>query len=158
MSVMRGLTLTQKEQGRLKTLNLILEGGLNMVEAAGILGLSERHTWRILSFYRREGAAGLAHGNRGREPANRISEAKRQQVVTLARTRYNGFNHTHLTEMLAEREGVILARSTTCSILVEAGIPSPKRRRPPRHRCRRQRMPREGVLVQMDTFSHYDFR
>ena len=53
MSVMmKGLTLTQKEQARAMTLNLVLEGGLGVVEAAGILGLSERHTWRILSAIR----------------------------------------------------------------------------------------------------------
>jgi transposase len=151
---MRGLTLTQKEQARVMTLNLVLEGGLRVAEAAGIMGLSERHTWRVLSAYRMEGAAALTHGNRGREPANRISEEVRQQVVALARTRYTGFNHTHLTELLAEREEVILARSTTRGILIEAGMPSPKRRRPPRHRCRRERMPREGVLVQMDGSYH----
>src|SRR4030042_166396 len=142
MSVMRRLTMTQKEQARVMTLNLVLEGGLGVAGAAGIMGLSERHTWRILSAYRQEGAAALTHGNRGREPANRISEEVRQQVVELARTRYAGFNHTHLTELLAEREEVVLARSTTRGILIEAGMPSPKRRRPPRNRCRRGGMPR----------------
>ncbi len=75
-------------------------------------------------------------------------------MITFARTRYAGFNHTHLTELLAEREGVTLARSTIRSILVGAGLPSPRQRRPPRHRCRRERMPREGILVQMDGSYH----
>jgi transposase len=154
MSVMRGLTLTEQEQGRLQVLNLVLEGGMGVKEAAGILGLSERHTWRIVGAYWREGALALAHGNRGRQPANRISEATRQQVIALARTRYAGFNHTHLTELLAERDGMTLARSTVRSILVGAGLPSPRRRRPPRHRCRRERVPREGVLVQIDGSYH----
>lgn len=151
---MKGLILIQKEQARAMTLNLVLEGGLGVTEAAGILGLSERHTWRILSAYRTEGVAALSHGNRGRESANRISEEVRQEVVELAQTRYAGFNHTHLTEMLAEREGVTLARSTTRNILVKAGMPSPRRRRMPRHRCRRERMSREGILVQMDGSYH----
>lgn len=151
---MRGLTLTQEEQARLMTLNLVLEGGLGVTEAASILGMSERHTFRVLAAYRREGAVALTHGNRGREPVNRTSETICQQVITLARTRYAGFNHTHLTELLGEREGVVLARSTVRGILLEAGIPSPKRRRPPRHRCRRERMPREGVLVQIDGSYH----
>ena len=47
-----------------------------------------------------------------------------------------------------------MARSTTRKILTEAGISSPKRRRPPQHRCRRERMQREGVLVQMDGSYH----
>jgi len=154
MSVMRGLTLTEAEQGRLQVLNLVLQGGIGVQGAAGILGLSERHVWRILSAYRRGGAGLLAHGNRGRPPANRVSEAVRQQVITLTRTKYVGFNHTHLAELLAERDGVALARSTIRGILVGAGLPSPRHRRPPRHRCRRERMPQEGVLLQMDGSYH----
>jgi len=75
-------------------------------------------------------------------------------VITLARTKYVGFNHTHLTEMLAEREGVMLSRSTVRNILVKAGLTSPRRRRPPRYRYRRVRMPREGMLIQMDGSDH----
>jgi hypothetical protein len=32
-------------------------------EAAYVLGLSERHTWRILSEYSKDDAADLIHGN-----------------------------------------------------------------------------------------------
>ncbi|MDD5083137.1 MAG: ISNCY family transposase [Dehalococcoidales bacterium] len=149
-----GLTLTEAEQGRLQVLNLVLQGGMGARGAAGILGLSERHVWRVLSAYRRGGAEVLAHGNRGQPPANRISEEVRQQVIELAQTKYRGFNHTHLTELLAEREGVALARSTVRGILVGAGLPSPRHRRPPRHRCRRERMPQEGVLLQLDGSYH----
>lgn len=154
MSVMGGLTLTQEEQGRLRVLNLVLEGHIGVGEAVQVLGVSERHTWRILAAYRKEGAAALAHGNRGRRPANITPEEIRDQVITLASTRYAGFNHTHLTELLAEREGVTLARSTVRQILVGAGIASPRHRRPPRHRCRRERMSQEGMLLQMDGSYH----
>ncbi len=154
MSVMRGLTMTQQEQGRLQTLNLVLEGRMGVAEAACVLGLSDRHAWRILAAYRREGVAALAHGNRGCRPANATSEETRQRVITLAGTRYAGINHTHLTELLAEREEVTLARSTVRNILVGAGLASPRHRRPPRHRCRRERMPQEGVLVQIDGSYH----
>ncbi|MFH1140563.1 MAG: ISNCY family transposase, partial [Chloroflexota bacterium] len=65
-----------------------------------------------------------------------------------------GINHTHLSELLAEREGVALSRSTVRRLLVGAGLPSPRHRRPPRHRMRRQRMPQEGMLLQMDGSHH----
>jgi transposase len=151
---MRGLTLTQQEQARLQTLNLVLEGRIVVEEAAHILGLSERHTWRVLASYRKDGVMAMAHGNRGRQPLNTTSEEIRQRVITLASTRYAGFNHTHLTELLVEREGITLARSTVRRLLVEVGIPSPRHRRPPRHRCRRERMPQEGMLVQIDGSHH----
>ncbi len=151
---MEGLTLTQKEQGRLQTLNMVLEGWMGVREAAYILGLSERHAWRILAAYRRHGAKALSHGNRGSRPVNTTSPMVQEKVVDLARERYQGVNHTHLTELLAEREGVVLSRSTVRRLLVEAGLPSPRHRRSPRHRCRRVRMPQEGMLLQVDGSHH----
>ena len=151
---MKGLTLTQKEQARLQVLNGILEGQISVDEAAEVLGVSERHVWRILAEYRKEGAAALAHGNRGRRANNSIPEEARTQVVALARTRYARVNHTHLTELLAEREEIVLGRSTVRRILVGAGMASPRRRRPPLHRVRRQRMSQEGMLVQVDGSVH----
>jgi hypothetical protein len=87
-----------------------------------LLGVSERHTWRILAAYREEGAAVLAHGNRDRLPPNATSATGAgTQVIALARERYQGVNRTHLTELLAEREGVVLSRSTVRRLLVGLG-------------------------------------
>ena len=151
---MEGLTLSAKEQSRLHVLNGVLEQRWSMREAAPLLGVSERQGWRLLVAYRREGARGLVHKNRGRVAANSTPEAIRQQVVVLTRERYQGINHTHLTELLAEREGVVLSRPTVRRILVRAGLASPRHRRPPQHRCRRQRMPQEGMLLQLDGSHH----
>lgn len=151
---MKGLTLNQKEQARLETLNRMLEGQLRVNEAAMVLGVSERHAWRMLAAYRREGAAAVAHGNRGRRPANATAEDVREQVIELARRRYVGVNHTHLTELLVEREGLSLGRTTVRNILMSVGMVSPRRRRPPRHRVRRRRLPQEGMLVQIDGSVH----
>jgi len=87
-------------------------------------------------------------------PPNATPAATRQRVVALAQERYRGVNHTHLAELLVERQGVVLSRPTVRRLLVGAGLPSPRHRRPPRHRCRRQRMPQEGMLVQMDGSHH----
>lgn len=151
---MKGLTLNQKEQARLETLNRALEGKLRVNEVAIVLGVSERHAWRMLAAYQREGATAVAHGNRGRRPANATAEEIRQQVIDLAQTRYVGVNHTHLTELLAEREGIVLSRSSVRNILTSVGMESPRRRRPPRHRIRRARLPQEGMLVQIDGSIH----
>ena len=123
-------------------------------QAATLIGVSPRHTRRILADYRRNGAASLAHGLRGRKPANAIPEATRSAVVHLAGTIYKGANHTHLAELLSEREGIDMGRTTLRRILTGADLDSPRRRRPPKHRVRRQRMPREGILVQLDGSHH----
>ena len=125
-----------------------------MDQAAEVLGVTERHAWRILAAYRREGAAALAHGSKGRRPPNAVSDELAEAVVNLARTHYPGANHTHLTDLLREREGIDLGRQTVRRILTRAGLPRPRRRRPPKHRGQGERMPRAGVLVQVDDSHH----
>ena len=151
---MEGLTLSTKEQNRLHILNGVMERFWTMKEAAPLLGVSERQGWRLLVAYRKEGARGLVHKNRGRVPSNATPKTIQQQVAALAQGRYGGINHTQLTELLAEREGVTLSRPTVRRLLVRAGLTSPRHRRPPRHRCRRQRMPQEGMLLQLDGSHH----
>jgi transposase len=151
---MEGLTLTTKEQNRLQTLNGVLEKHWPMREAAELMGVSERQGWRILSAYRKEGAAALAHGNRGRTPANTTPLIIRQQVVDMVKERYSGVNHTHLAELLSEREEITISRSTLRRILTGAGLSSPRRGHSVRHRYRRQRMPQEGMLLQLDGSPH----
>ena len=81
----------------------------------------------------------MAHGNGGRKPPTTTARAVQERVRELAKGVYAGLNHTHLTEMLAEREGIGLSRSTMRRILLAGGgIRSPRRRRDPKHRSRRQ--------------------
>ena len=108
----------------------------------------------MLAAYRSEGAAALAHGNRGRRPHNAIPPAQAAAVVELATQRYQGANHTDFTELLSEREGIDLSRPTVRRILIKAGIGSPRSRRSPQHRFRLQRMPQAGMLVQLDGSHH----
>ena len=64
---------------------------------------------RLLAAYRKEGAAALVHGNRGRKPHNALHEGVKRQVVELAQSTYIGCNNQHFTELLAEREGIALS-------------------------------------------------
>ena len=146
--------MTPKEQSRLQVLNSLAEEHMTLDQAAELMGVTYRHTRRILVAYRERGAAALAHGHRGCRPVNATPEALVAEVAHLARTRYAGVNHTHLAELLGEREGIHMGRTTLRRVLLAAGLSSPRRRRPPKHRVRRQRMPREGMLIQMDGSYH----
>jgi transposase len=123
-------------------------------DAARLLGVSFRHLRRLLAKVRQAGPAALAHSNRGRASPRRLAEAIRTQVLTLARTRYAGANDHHFTELLREHEGLSLSRPTVQRMLRKAGIGSPRTRRAPKHRRRRERMPQAGLLVQMDGSDH----
>ena len=146
--------MNQQEQARIQVLNSVLEYQLPIAQAAEIMGVSERHTKRLLAAYRKVGPVALAHGNRGRRPHNAIPEVAAAAVVKLASNGYAGANHTHLTELLREREGIDLSRPTVRRILTKAGIGSPRSRRSQQHRFRRRRMPQEGMLVQVDGSNH----
>jgi transposase len=148
------VTLNKKEQKRLMVLNQIIAGKIKGREGAVISGLSLRHVRRLLAAYRKEGAAALAHGNRGRKPQHALDDELREHVIELGQTKYAGFNHLHLTELLGEREGVVLSRSTVRRVLLGAGIKSPRKRRPPKHRSRRERYPQRGMLLQIDGSDH----
>ena len=142
--------MNQKEQARISVLNSVLEYQLPIAQAAEVLGVSPGHARRMLAAYRENAVAALAHVNRGHRPHNATSPA----VVELATHRYEGANHTHLTELLKEREGIDLSRPTVRRILTKAGIGSPRSRRSPQHSFRRQRMPQAGILLQLDGSHH----
>jgi hypothetical protein len=148
------VTLNNKEQKRLMVLNEVMAGRVTGSEAARVLGLSLRQTRRLLATYRQAGAAGLAHGNRGREPANKVDPAVVKAVIGLAGSEYVDYNDSHFREELAERHGILLSVPTVRRLRREAGLGSPRKRRTPRHRRRRQRYPQAGMLLQADGSKH----
>ena len=151
---MKDVTLNQREQARLQVLNNVLEFQLPRAQAAEILGISERQLRRVLAASRRDGAASLVHGNRGRKPRHSVTGEVAAAVVNLASEKYAGFNHSHLSEVLAQREGIHLSRQTVSRLLNRSGLFSARQHRPPKHRVRRERMPQEGMLVQIDGSHH----
>lgn len=148
------LTLTMKEQQRSEVVSRWLAGVLTTDEAVALLGTSERTAWRLRAAMVREGAAGLAHGNRGRASPRRLPAEVRARICELARTTYRGYNDSHLAEALAEDEGIAISRAALRRLLRAEGIASPRRRRAPRYRSRRERMAQAGLLVQVDGSRH----
>ena len=152
--MIEGVTLTKKEQQRLIVLNQVMAGELSKKQAAKVLGLSVRQVKRLVARYRKEGARALAHGNRGRMPKHALDEGMKEEVAVLAGTTYAGVNTQHFTELLAEREEIVISRSAVRRILLGVGLTSPRKRRPPKHRSRRERWSQEGMLLQIDGSRH----
>ena len=148
------LTLRAKEQQRIEVVSHWLAGIVTTAEAVGLLGCSERTAWRLRAAVLRDGAAGLVHGNRGRPSAHRLPEGTADRIVGLATTVYRGFNDSHLTEVLAEEEGIAISRPALRRLLRSRGVASPRRRRAARYRSRRERMAQAGLLVQVDGSRH----
>ncbi len=152
-----GLNLRPKDERRIEVLIRVGTGLLGVPEAARLLGVSERRVRRLLKAYGAEGPRGIVHGNRGRRPAHAVPDELQERICGLAREKYAGVNYTHLAELLSDREGIVIPRSTLSDLLREAGISSPRpQKRRARHRSRRERYPHEGMLVQIDA-SHHDW-
>lgn len=152
---MDDITLTPEEQRRGAILAQQAAGMLTIEEAAGLMGVSVRQAWRLRARFLTRGPVVLAHGNRGRPSLRRIDDALRERVVTLAKDeRYAGAGDSHLTELLADHHGIVLSRPTVRRILRDGGVPTPFTRRAPRHRSRRERLPRAGMLLQVDGSRH----
>ena len=151
---MERIAMSSKELVRYRVLGGVLEGQLALQEAAVALGVSPRHARRLLTDLREKGPQGLVHGNRGRPPANRTPDALRQQILSWVEDRYAGFNDTHLTEILAEREAIAIGRETLRGILRAAGHRPKRRRRPKRHHKRRERSATKGLMVLWDGSPH----
>jgi transposase len=145
--------MANTNERRVAVVHAVAQGQLTAPAAATVLGLSERQVRRLVAAYRHAGADALRHGNTGRPPARTIPAPVRQRVMHLAQTTYHGCNYQHLSELLAEREGLVLSRSSVRRILLDAGLTTPE---PPAvaARRRRPRYPQAGMLVQIDASPH----
>ncbi len=144
--------LSKEENARAR--RLATGQGRTNKELAQALGLSVRQVQRLKKALMEEGPAGLAHGNRGVRAAHALCEDVAEQIVSFYRGKYEGLNFSHFHEKLVEIEGMGACRSTVGRVLKAAGYGSPKKRRPPRHRSRRERRQREGAMLQIDGSPH----
>jgi len=146
--------MSQRQWKRLDVVERIGRGMLTMQEAAQVLGLSQRQVRRLRRAVEQRGAKGVVHGNTGRAPQHRVGEPVREQIVELRRKTYAGFNDQHFTEKLCEVEGVTISRASVQRLLRAAGIGPPRRRRPRKHRRRRDRKPQAGLMILWDGSRH----
>lgn len=148
------VTMTNRELKRVGVMERVEAGQMTGVEAAGVLGLSVRQVRRLVKAYRKKGAAGLVHGNRGQVSTRGLAAETRAQIVGLAHGEYQDYNDSHFTDELKEVYGLVVSRSAVRRIRRAAGLGSPRKRRTPKHRLRRERYPMAGMLVQMDGSDH----
>jgi hypothetical protein len=157
METRETITLDARSIRRFEVLADVMEGAITRGQAAGLLGLSERQVQRLLAGLRGErGVTTLVHGNRGRVPANRIDDGRRARLRALLADELTGFNASHVADLLAEEvPELAVSAKTVGRLMVEAGITPPRTRRTrTASHGRRERMPREGMLLQADGSRH----
>ena len=148
------MLMSERQWRVLSLLERLNRGEVTVGEVAASLKRSRRQVQRMRKRLAAGGAAGLTQGNAGRRPKHRTSEEIREQVLMLRRGKYDGFNDQHFTEKLVEVEGLRLSRETVRRILRDAGLGSPRKRRPPKHRQRRERKAQAGQMILWDGSEH----
>ena len=127
-------------------------GELSCLEAAELLGMSERHFRRLRDRYEAEGAEGIIDRRRGRVSHRRAAADKVEWVIEEFATRYYDFTVKHFHEELCRR-GFDLSYTWTKTILQQRGLvrPAPKRSA---HRKKRARRPLPGMMLFQDGSTH----
>jgi len=148
------VTMSQKEFQRVKVIENAVGGRLSVREASRLLQLSERQVQRLKRRYQPDSLAWVQHGNRGQRMPWAVSLPQKQLILRLARSKYQGFNDSHLAEKLRAEENLSLSRETVRRILRAAKPASPQKRRPRQYRCRRIPRPRFGMMVLTDASRH----
>ena len=125
---------------------------LSCLEAAELLGMSERHFRRLRDRYDAEGAEGIIDRRRGRASTRRAPLDRIEWVLEQYRTRYFDFTIKHFHEEL-EKQGFEYGYSWTKTVLQSRGLvrPAPKRSA---HRKKRARKPLPGMMLFQDGSTH----
>lgn len=145
--------LTMREAQRYKVISEVAEWHVRVKGAAEVLGLSERQVYRIKARVGREGPAGVIHKSKGKKSFRWLTEKIRDKIDHLYKTKYKGFNLTHMTEYLNSEERIRVSRESVRQILSGRGSYL-KKRTLPKHRQWREPSFREGQMVQYDTSDH----
>lgn len=149
------LTMSQKEVDRLSILKQVDDKKLTVEEASGIIGLSERQTYRVLKRIRDEGSKGIIHKLRGRKSNRGYPEQLKRKIITLYRKGYSDYGPTLYAEKLVENHKISIDHETIRKWLRENAITTSIRRKRP-HRRKRERRSCYGELLQFDG-SHHDW-
>jgi transposase len=130
-----------------------VSGKILWMQAAEILGISDRHMRRWKRRYEEHGYDGLFDRRKQRPSPKRVPLETVEQVLQLYRERYFDFNVKHFSEKLEEEHGIQLSYSWIKAALQTAGLVerSPKRGQ---HRKKRPRRPLPGMLLHVDGSTH----
>jgi transposase len=136
-----------------ETIGRYRSGALSCLEAAEVLGMSERHFRRLRGRYEADGAEGLIDRRRGRVSGRRVPVDRIEWLLTEYRTRYFDFTVRHFHERLRAEHKFELGYTWTKRVLQDAGLVkrAPKRSA---HRKKRPRRPLPGMLLFQDGSSH----
>ncbi len=132
----------------------VMAGKLNWMQAAEILGMSDRQLRRWRGHWEKYGYDGLFDRRMRRPSPKRVPVAEVEKVLRLYREQYFDLNVKHFVEKLHEEHGIGLSYSWVKTALQTTGLVRRYAKRGV-HRQRRPRRPLPGMLLHIDGSSHH---
>src|SRR5437773_6800271 len=130
-----------------------ISGKINWIQAAEILGMSDRQLRRWRRNWDKYGYGGL-FDRRTRQPSpKRVPMADVEKVLRLYREKYFDLNVQHFVEKLHSQEQIQLSYTWVKSALQNAGLVTRYAKRGP-HRKKRPRRPLTGMMLHVDGSRH----
>jgi transposase len=124
-------------------------GGLSMLEAGELLGMSERQFRRYRDRYEEDGLAGLIDRRLGKVSPKRVPARELRLMLDLYRDCYRGWNVKHFHEHLVRDHNFQWGYTWVKTQLHAAGLVDRAKRRGA-HRRKRDRKPFEGMMLHQD--------
>lgn len=125
----------------------------NQMEAAELLGVSERTFRRWCQRYEEAGPGGLLDRRLGRASGKRVPIEREQEVEALYRSRYSGFTAKHFHEHLVGDHNFNWGYTWTKAFLQSKGLLERAHHRGA-HRRKRPRRPLPGMMLHQDGSRH----
>ncbi len=130
-----------------------MSGQIHWIQAAEIIGISDRSMRRWRDRYERFGYDGLLDRRTHRPSPKRVPMKTAEQILQLFRERYSDFNVKHFHEKLREDHHIRISYTWVKTALQEAGLVAKESTREI-HRMRRPRRPLPGMLLFQDGSTH----
>jgi transposase len=130
-----------------------ISGKINWIQAAEILGMSDRQLRRWRGNWAKYGYGGLFDRRSQRPSPKRVPMADVERVLKLYREKYFDLNVTHFVEKLHSQEQIQLSYTWVKTALQNAGLVKRYRKRGP-HRRKRPRRPITGMMLHVDGSRH----
>ena len=147
------LLVTMQDIQRHKVLKDVIEKKLTGVEAAQILNLTSVHISRLKKRLIAGGFENMLRKSAKQPPNQKISDADISKILTLRKRLYYDFNIMHFMDKLHEVHKMPYSYESIRQILIQHSLHSPKKKR--KVYRQRRRMPKAGMLIQMDSSQHF---
>jgi hypothetical protein len=130
-----------------------IDGKITWIQAAQILGISDRQMRRLKTLYLKNGFEGIIDRRMQKKPHNRVPGTIIKVILNLYRTTYSDFNVKHFHEEITRNHGITQGYTWTKNVLQQAGLISKEPKRAP-HRIKRERKPLTGMMLHLDGSTH----